>query len=363
MKKYLFFLALAISFTISAQDTIVGSAPKDNYLIMHNWWVGADTLCPYGYLQLNDGRGDQARYFYTSDTLTIYGIAGALISSDYYWRAIGCAQDLEADLPLDTSHDLTEALRLYKYNESGTSLVQIGEDLLVNLEKTPITYYQQLTQICLAYPHNPVPAFPVYERYFSSPKFVVDTFFVGCTQHNVYEGDPAERWSVGIVPLGPVDTVCRDMMEAVQSRVQLPDGTDGYEWILNIPTFTDWFLFPILTPYSNGNPDDTTGHGGGGIDTTGVDTTRHDDTLSMVRHDMMERMVAVTPNPARTQVKVACGMGLTLVEVFDASSKQVLSEKATGMVHRIDVAGWPQGVYAVVIHTPLGKVTKKLLVE
>jgi hypothetical protein len=56
-------------------------------------------------------------------------------------------------------------------------------------------------------------------------------------------------------------------------------------------------------------------------------------------------------------------MGLTLVVVFDASGKQVHSQKSSGMVVNFNVSKWTKGVYTVVATTPMGKVTKKLIVE
>ena len=348
-----------LSFTMQAQDTIFSRGPKDNYLVTYDWWWKANTIWDYGHSMLSCCKADMARYFYTKDTLRVYGIAAAMISSDYFSRAIGTYPE-SVYMPLDTTHDLTESLRLYEYDATHNTLHQIGEDLPVNIQNTPISYYQHMTQ-SMENDTFDLPAFPVYERYFEHPQVVVDSFYAGVTMRNTgevmtSEGPVGETWTVYPVHLGSSITRIPIVREAWQQW----DHDDSLVWVfVNTIGADDWFLFPILTP----NPDDITGHGGGGIDTTGVDTTRRGDTQGVERHDMMERMVAVTPNPAKTQVKVACGMGLTLVEVFDASGKQVLSEKASGMVHRLDVAGWPQGVYAVVVHTPLGKVTKKLLVE
>ncbi len=358
MKKYILILAMAMSLaaTSQAQDTISSKGPKSNYLVMHDWWWKADSIWGYGNINTSFG-GDMARLFYSKDTLTVYGIAAALITGDYYARATGTYPE-SVYMPIDTTHDLTESLRLYEYDAAGNTLIQVGEDLPVNAMRTPITYYQQMTQMSLGRIGEMTPAFPVYERYFNEPQVVTDTFYAGLTQKNSrLEGSQEATWNFVVVGLSANNHgfLMPTMSVAQQQWERLADGTDGWKWAFaENRNFHDWFLFPILTPEHN----DTTG-----VDTTQTDTTGRGDTQGVERHDMMERMVAVTPNPAKTQVKVACGMGLTLVEVFDASGKQVLSEKASGMVHRLDVAGWPQGVYAVVVHTPLGKVTKKLLVE
>ena len=83
----------------------------------------------------------------------------------------------------------------------------------------------------------------------------------------------------------------------------------------------------------------------------------------MEQADPTSRLVAVAPNPASGQVKVACGAGMTLVEVFDNAGRKVHEQKASGMVVHFDVTGWSKGLYAVVVHSAVGNITKKLLVE
>ena len=111
-------------------------------------------------------------------------------------------------------------------------------------------------------------------------------------------------------------------------------------WTYSKSRGIDWFLFPILTP----NPDDTS-------------------HAAVEQADPASRLVAVAPNPANGQVKVACGAGMTLVEVFDNAGRKVHEQKAAGMVVHFDVTGWPKGLYAVVVHSAVGSITKKLLVE
>ena len=188
MKKYILFFAIAASIAAEsqAQDTIFSRGPKDNYLVMHDWWWKTDSIWGYGNVTGNEDGGDMARLYYSKDTLTVYGIAAALITGDYYARAVGTYPNsiLDSDMPVDTSHDITESLRLYEYDAVGNTLFQIGEDLPVNAMRTPITYYQQLTQWSMGRIGEMTPAFPVYERYFSEPQVVVDTFYAGVTQKN-----------------------------------------------------------------------------------------------------------------------------------------------------------------------------------
>ncbi|MBQ3997055.1 MAG: hypothetical protein II637_03365, partial [Bacteroidales bacterium] len=119
--------------------------------------------------------------FYSEDTLIVYGLAGSIIPEDYFHLPFNHPETIE-----DTSHaKLQEAMRLYAYDYENATLNQLGEDVLVNVVETPVSYYMQLGQLlgfCDYYDSTLFPIFPVYEGYFSEPQVVVDTFFVGYTQ-------------------------------------------------------------------------------------------------------------------------------------------------------------------------------------
>ena len=79
--------------------------------------------------------------------------------------------------------------------------------------------------------------------------------------------------------------------------------------------------------------------------------------------DILDRFTYLMPNPASSQVRVASSYSLTSVEAYDLGGRKVLDMKAAGLTAEFSVEGWPKGTYVVVIHTPTGTATKKLVVE
>ena len=122
---------------------------------------------------------EDAEYFYTDDTLQVYGIAAGLTTP---WRFYpdSYADQIHAGT-LDTSCEyLYDYLRLYEAEPD--SLRHIGEELLVNLRYTPVSYYVDLGLIKTSQWNTEVeyqPIVPMYERYFSEPVTVADSFYVG----------------------------------------------------------------------------------------------------------------------------------------------------------------------------------------
>lgn len=330
-----------------AQDTISGCGPKNNYFVRNDWWCQHDTLVYWQWCGLLNS--DIAYPFYTDDTLVIYGLAA---SYTFEWEILDSLNQNIMNPPIHSETDrnlVEESLRIYK-RDSINGLRQIGEDLTINLGTTPVSYYRRLTQVLLLRAEfTSLPPFPVYELYYDKPLVVIDTFWVGRTQNWAYNATLTE---LSPERLGFYPTYC-----AQQSHIA-PSGRDTtLYWKFNLLPAPDQFLFPILTP----NPDTT-----GVIDTIagGDDTiSGGSDTLLVGQTCMINRTVLVSPNPATEQVKVVSGVGLLQVEVYDVSGRRMLSEKASGMTFRFDVKGWRKGCYSVVVQTPAGKVTKKILVE
>lgn len=79
--------------------------------------------------------------------------------------------------------------------------------------------------------------------------------------------------------------------------------------------------------------------------------------------DIMEQLVRVVPNPATTQVRVLSSYTLSRVEVFDLQGNKVLDQPAFGLTATFPVRDWPKGMYIVVVHTPAGTASKKLVVD
>jgi hypothetical protein len=60
---------------------------------------------------------------------------------------------------------------------------------------------------------------------------------------------------------------------------------------------------------------------------------------------------------------VLSSFGLSHIEAYNAGGQKVYEAPASGLEAVIDVAPWPRGTYLLRITTPLGTVTKKLLVQ
>ena len=101
-----------------------------------------------------------------------------------------------------------------------------------------------------------------------------------------------------------------------------------------------YLVFPILTPDTMDHPQDMT-----------VDTV-----------NMVDRLVAVQPNPATERVKVVASCGMERVTAYNAAGVKVHEQAATGLSTTLEVTGWPAGTYILHIQTPLGVSTKRLVV-
>ncbi|MBP5515721.1 MAG: T9SS type A sorting domain-containing protein, partial [Bacteroidales bacterium] len=69
------------------------------------------------------------------------------------------------------------------------------------------------------------------------------------------------------------------------------------------------------------------------------------------------------PNPATAAVTVASSYSITRIEAYDLGGGKMLDMKAAGLSAKFSVDSWPSGTYVVVIHTPNGTATKKLVVK
>lgn len=77
----------------------------------------------------------------------------------------------------------------------------------------------------------------------------------------------------------------------------------------------------------------------------------------------LDRYTSLVPNPATQTVQVLSSFGLQQVAVYNLKGQQVLNQQATGLSSSFDVSHWPKGTYIVVLRTPQGIATKKLLVQ
>jgi len=107
--------------------------------------------------------------------------------------------------------------------------------------------------------------------------------------------------------------------------------------------YSDW-VGPLDVCYC-----DTASSGTGG-DTTSVVTA-------------LEALTYLIPNPATDRVQVLSSFSISRIEAYSLHGRQMLDEKVGDIGTVFSVKDWPAGLYIVVIHTPAGSITKKLVVN
>ena len=88
-----------------------------------------------------------------------------------------------------------------------------------------------------------------------------------------------------------------------------------------------------------------------------------DTTVAVTEPDLVGRYVSVQPNPAVEGATVLSSFGLTRIEAYDPNGHRVADLPASGLQATLDVASWPAATYLLRITTPMGTVTKKLIVR
>ena len=322
---------LLASWGLQAQDTVYASRPPSNYLLpFGDWWDTIDTVA-YGGGGTNGG--DYAFFFYTEDTVDVYGIAGS------FWYEGDWPNWSIDDYPLDQLAKVGECMRLYEYDSLPH---QIGEDLCMNLHPKSITYFFQLINKINVFGEQ-LRTVPVYERYFDTPQKVCDTFLVGFTQQTrISAPGPLQIHCDGFYPYKTSPEVFW-WYPCFAQYIKNGEYIWKRGWCVGQVEF---FLYPILTPDSNMRYyDDSTN--------VGIGTSR-----------LVERCVAVTPNPAKEKVKVASSFGIVKVEAFNSSGQMVFkAENPRGLAISVDVSAWPVGAYIFHVHTQQGIVTRKILIS
>ncbi len=326
MKKEFFFVLMLFLTTvgIQAQDTINRLSPK--YYVNHPHWSD-DTLkldtayCTSRYWFSANAHGETAKQCYAKDSLKIYGVAAAI--------DIGAGQS-QSNV-IDTSYDsVCEYIRLYKKNPTG-NLDVIAQTQVCALDSI-VGYLMFLPQENLM---------GIYESYFEDgPITVVDTFYVGFTQYldtqTVVDG--RNMWLHWRMCLGTVGRYCTDVPDFPLELHDIVYSHDNYSGWQRY--FKKVYLFPIYNPEEIYPPTPE------GIAERGV----------------LERYVTVSPNPARTEVKVVSSFPIKTMEAFNATGQKVCSLPASGPQAVLDVREWPSGTYVLNINTMAGMVTKKVVV-
>ncbi len=79
--------------------------------------------------------------------------------------------------------------------------------------------------------------------------------------------------------------------------------------------------------------------------------------------DALDLYTYLMPNPTTNEVQIYSSFFLTGVEIYDIKGQRRKSIAAEGLGVKLDISDLPSGVYVVVIHTPNGIATKKMVVN
>ena len=332
----------AFGATVMAQDTIATDTLKGSYF--HNRWVDKDTLMLSKTAMLSGQFSEVAYAYHTDDTMKVYGVAiSSSLDSNFNntW--------------LDTTLDkVYRTVRLYV--PEGDSLRMLAERQFY-IKDAEVAYYMAMNKRDLFMPDSTLKPFPVYELFFDSPVAVKDTFYIGfnfetnCRYHDPTLGRVFNyKYTMTLNGLLPAWVAGRrDTVTIAQRRTEESPNYDQGTWLIRtrIAPQTIVFLYAIT------EPGDGTSGGGSGSDTT----------LTITASDAAARYVSVQPNPAVDEARVLSSLGLRGIEAYNAGGQKVYEGKAEGLEATLDVKGWPRGTYLLRIQTPMGTVTKKLLVE
>ena len=315
-KAITFFAILLACGTAVAQDTImIDSMNFDSY---YQYVERPDPNKRYtiGNINVPNNGGEVGLSIHIDDSLTIYGIAAAI-------REDIVAGSLESTL--DSSY---EYLRLYKA-VNGTlrtineSIVYLGRDILYILNCDAVEparynwYYSEM-----------------HECYFDSPTTVYDSFYLGYTCHLEKLIDiwncPVPRY-----PAILITTLKAPYLYSFQTIMGFDKDTMPTVWRRSHIDGRYPLIFPILTP-----------------PTVGVQSPQ-------------DRLTGIMPNPASETARVVSSFGMNRVEIYDMNGRSIDDIRIPdgSLYTNLDVRRWPQGVYIVRIHTPLGVTSKKLTVQ
>ena len=336
---------------------------------------------------------EEALYMYTDDTLQVYGIAASLSTM---WRLYpdSYVEQIQEGT-LDTSCEFMYTyLRLYEADPD--SLRHIGDELLVNLRYTPVSYYVNLAGLIDGYVGDYTnlevvyfPTLPIYERYFSAPVTVADSFYVG----RRYRPDHHDGRDVVLIHLA--DSLYHGTKhKAIYfdfTRISFgePDTVVGWKYQIGGPRTSIPFLFPILAPpdtsVSAGDttviipgdtiivPGDTIINGGDTIINPGDTIIIPGDTINpgvgLQPNDLIYRYTNVAPNPARpnparNSVRITSSFGISRIEAYDLRGRRIYeSPQLSTFSFPLSTIDWPRGTYLLRITTPAGTTTKKLLIQ
>ena len=361
MKKtvLILFLVLIQNVSLLAQDTLVAHSPKEAYF--YNHWVEGDTIIPGPWLQLIDNYYEGAVAYHATDTTPIYGLAISLNFEDF-------AQTRPESLWIENSIDSTFC-KVRLYTPSGNTMRMLGERRVYMQD--PANYYLAQTRRDGGNMDSLVPTIPVYELYFDQPVTVIDTFYVGynyscsCSYNNeTHERIYSARYNYMINGYAQMGRRKNPITWALHAF------DDSWSIRTSLSLYPYYFIFAITTPPDTVvNPNDTTVNPNDTVvnpnDTTGV---------GIGERELLQRYVAVSPNPATSSATVTSSFGLSQVDLYDpqgrllktfpAASKASSSSTTPATLSlTLDLSALPHGTYLLRILTPLGPTTKKLLLQ
>ncbi len=344
MKKILAVIFLLASVVeMQAQDTLYTRSLRRNYLAQV--WVIDTMECTYASPEHNlfcVNCEKIIKHFYSKDSIKVYGLAVSL-----HYRDLS---SWVAD-PTDSSNSF-EYFSFYELDSDSMDFHSVSDSLIFDRFNTPIEYYMDFR---LRYPIEGwgyIDPYPFSEVYFDEPYTVSDTFLIGYTQRSTqvdFSGPgpmhlshyPLETSSFMLDPL-PTGQGWWETVTVTVDHIRVDTGT---KWITTPSNY--YMIYPILTPRPY---QDTTTHSG-------------DDTLGVGNVQTVERFVALQPNPASERVQVASSVGLNHVEVFNTAGVKVMDLPASGLSLTLNIDALPEDTYLVRVATPVGIVTKKLVVS
>ena len=377
MKKTFLIIALLFALPLAAQDTVFSHLPSGKYL--YNWWFEQDMDIMKGNMSLLELSGDKVIGvgFHTDKPVEVYGIAAALATYDieYFGSRVydmdGTFLYIDSSFYYASMLDMcdTVAEEAYEYwgiyKRDADSIRLVSPQLLINIKTSPMAYYWDLG-VHSANPYwgeflHPI---PMYEMYFNHSHTVEDSFFLATTNRIMlrpqFGGDECiyRSWPIFWVVFDgtfPQTFVWYEHHYFPDIPGGIPSDTGSGRWIFQSPTPSLNFIYPILEPNRDGyhgevDPD-TTSTG----DTTGVGIGSDNRLLWSTS--------VVLPNPACTEARVVCGVPMSLVEAFDGSGNRYATLRPEGNEAVVDVSTWPSGLYLLRLTTPLGTVTKRLVVQ
>ena len=324
-----------------SQDTIT-TPPSDIYYTTQ--WMELDTSgcsCTFRFSPfVGYENAEVTAYSFTTEVPLI--VKGIAVSMETHSRFYGYPETY----PLDKTY---EDLSLYQYRSG--QMQSLGQTFRLHANDTPIAHYY--SPIAYYYSSDSPfdstqsrPVLPVYEFIFDTFQTVTDTFFVGHTgrtQHSptylynfLEEGDTFPSLyltTMMMVTNKPYDWPAR--LHAVKHTESDSSWWSFWPDMGPIP-YLSYFIFPIFE----------------------IDTTNNS-----IPGSLADRYSNVFPNPATNEVQVVSSFGMTRIEAYDNGGRQVLARQASGYETTLDVTAWPAGTYLLRITTPMGAVTKKLLVR